>query len=74
MEDDGVNLAMVTARAGRLDVLDLLLNKEMNFSVVDTVGRNIMHYAVTSKTAEVVPHLLTHAKTNVRRNQSFYGS
>jgi ankyrin repeat protein len=65
LEDDGVNMAMVVARAGRLEVLDLLLHKGMDFSAKDTGGRTVMHYAAMCKDAAVVAHLLTHEKAQV---------
>ena len=44
--ESGMNIAMVAAKNYQMDILDLIMKKKLDLSVVDNNGMNILHYAV----------------------------
>ena len=61
----GVTLAMTAAREGNLMILNLLMSKELDFSVRDSLSRTVMHHAATCQKDDVMSYLLTHEKTKI---------
>lgn len=59
LDETGKSLAMVASEYGRIDVLNLLLQRGANMSIPDVKGRSVMHYAAMSKN-KIVEYLLEH--------------
>lgn len=60
-EDTNLTMALKACQVGDLDVIDLLMEHNTDFSSVDSRGRNIMHFAAMCKEHAVIPHLLSHS-------------
>lgn len=61
-EEDGLTMALAASSRGDIDVANLLLQRGADFSLVDSVGRNCMHYAALhgQNASEFIAHLLSH--------------
>lgn len=64
----GVTLAMVAAKEGQCNVLDLLMEREIDLSRRDDCDKNVFHYAATCAKWNVISFLLTHAKSKQCKN------
>lgn len=66
-EATAATLAMNAARMGKINVLDMLMERGVDLSVLDLEGKSVMHYAACA--AGVIPFLLTHGnKTTCKIN------
>ena len=63
-EETGRTLPIAACQAGNLDMIDLIMSYNCDFSVADVHGRTPFHYAAECATTAVLPHLLMHASAN----------
>ncbi|XP_071097462.1 serine/threonine-protein phosphatase 6 regulatory ankyrin repeat subunit A-like [Haliotis cracherodii] len=61
----GRTAVMAAAANGHQKVLDLLVSKGCNLSVVDDVGNNILHVACISDNVQIVDYLISHDIANI---------
>eukprot|EP00981_Chlorochromonas_danica_P010581 scaffold3290_cov165-Ochromonas_danica.AAC.24 len=61
-EEDGLTTALAASSRGDIDVANMLLQRGADFSLVDSRGRNCMHYAALhgQNASEFIAHLLSH--------------
>lgn len=58
-ELSGTNMLMIACRAGKLKMIDYLLDKGLDPSLLDNEGRNCFHYAAQCTIENVIPYLLS---------------
>ncbi|XP_067668072.1 serine/threonine-protein phosphatase 6 regulatory ankyrin repeat subunit A-like [Haliotis asinina] len=66
----GATPVMYAAEQGNKKVLDLLVSKGCNLSVVDDLGRNILHAACLSDNIDIVEDLLSHGIADIESGDS----
>ncbi|XP_046574271.1 serine/threonine-protein phosphatase 6 regulatory ankyrin repeat subunit B-like [Haliotis rubra] len=64
-DKNGATPVMYAAEKGNKKVVDLLVSKGCNLSVVDDLGRNILHAACLSDNVDIVEDLLRHGIVDI---------
>ncbi|XP_046574309.1 serine/threonine-protein phosphatase 6 regulatory ankyrin repeat subunit C-like isoform X2 [Haliotis rubra] len=64
-DKNGATPVMYAAEQGHKKVVDLLVSKGCNLSVVDDLGRNILHAACLSDNVDIVEDLLRHGIVDI---------
>jgi len=62
--NEGVTLIMNACKYGRLEIVNLLMDKGLDFSQTDAQGQNPLHYACSCKSPDVLSAIFNHSKAS----------
>ena len=65
---DGITTWMVAAKGGKIEILNIILNRNIDLSLMDKNKKNIFHYAAMSSDDRMVAYLLSHNKFEKCKN------
>ncbi|XP_046554157.1 ankyrin-3-like isoform X2 [Haliotis rubra] len=63
---DGMTPVMWAARRGHRDILDLLVKKDANLTLVDIVSNNILHWACRGGNVSMVKHIISMKTVDIK--------